>query len=615
MDLNSKRITVILAVLTISLVLLSIFPPDICVYAPDPSIEQQQESKSLYLIADHHTAKFDAWGIRYDCMATYQATYDLDYSTDPAGIALDAIFNENLNETPTLFVTSEFSGGVEMIDATTMRGLGVSSGPSDLAGIDVDDVNDVIYAVERNSDNLYVYDWDSSSKTLTPKAGFNPHHLRGCSGAFGIALDEKGGILWVADSGAGLARAYNITSWSEIMSFAPSHKPVDITVNRKEGIVYTVSISTGANVPSGCGSNLLSKYEVATGVETKVDMGHQGIGVAVDEERGCVYVTGDGKLEVWNTSATPWTQIQQSSLSGNPAGICIPQVPIGYDELNLRKDDGLGSARVGGGDTINYTIGFDNLNNDFTIHNAVLVDMLPPETTFVSASDGGVYNAATHTVTWDIGSLSPRAPTSNVSVVARVKPIAPPEVIKNEYGISGDSPYRRIDYEKYIITNTSRGPIASFSESAHDVLVDEEIVFNASASYHPNGSITSYFWHFGDGTNDTGKIASHSYSSSGTYVVTLTVTGSHGWISVATVTLTVGVLDGRTLLEFLPWIGVASFGSASFFVGFLYMKARRQLKDVRKGINGSRRFEVICSQCKTMNAPGARFCRKCGKPL
>ncbi|NIN33951.1 MAG: PKD domain-containing protein, partial [Gammaproteobacteria bacterium] len=64
-------------------------------------------------------------------------------------------------------------------------------------------------------------------------------------------------------------------------------------------------------------------------------------------------------------------------------------------------------------------------------------------------------------------------------------------------------------------------PVASFTESAETVYTDETISFNASSSYDPDGSIISYFWDLGDGTNATGVVVVHSYADDGNYTVTL----------------------------------------------------------------------------------------------
>jgi hypothetical protein len=52
--------------------------------------------------------------------------------------------------------------------------------------------------------------------------------------------------------------------------------------------------------------------------------------------------------------------------------------------------------------------------------------------------------------------------------------------------------------------------------------------FNASSSHSYGPKIVTYEWDFGDGTTGTGKIVEHSYSSAGSYNVTLTITDDYG---------------------------------------------------------------------------------------
>lgn len=70
-------------------------------------------------------------------------------------------------------------------------------------------------------------------------------------------------------------------------------------------------------------------------------------------------------------------------------------------------------------------------------------------------------------------------------------------------------------------------PEASFTFSPTSPEVDQTVTFDASNSSDPDGTIVDYFWIFGDGTteNQTGGVTTiHSYTSEGSYNVTLTVT-------------------------------------------------------------------------------------------
>jgi hypothetical protein len=72
-----------------------------------------------------------------------------------------------------------------------------------------------------------------------------------------------------------------------------------------------------------------------------------------------------------------------------------------------------------------------------------------------------------------------------------------------------------------------------------NIYVGQNAIFDAtkSADY---GTITSYEWSFGDGTNGTGAVVSHSYDKEGTYQVELNVTDSDDFSSSETFTITVG---------------------------------------------------------------------------
>jgi hypothetical protein len=69
--------------------------------------------------------------------------------------------------------------------------------------------------------------------------------------------------------------------------------------------------------------------------------------------------------------------------------------------------------------------------------------------------------------------------------------------------------------------------------------VGETVTFNGSSSTPNGGALTSWFWDFDDGENDTGEIVTHDFDAAGTYDVTLTVTDSECQSSNITKTVTV----------------------------------------------------------------------------
>ena len=72
-------------------------------------------------------------------------------------------------------------------------------------------------------------------------------------------------------------------------------------------------------------------------------------------------------------------------------------------------------------------------------------------------------------------------------------------------------------------------PVALFTLSPSHPVAGEDIQFDASTSYDPDGTILSYAWSFGDGTSASNIVVfPRAYSSPGAYLVELVVTDDSG---------------------------------------------------------------------------------------
>jgi PKD domain len=78
-------------------------------------------------------------------------------------------------------------------------------------------------------------------------------------------------------------------------------------------------------------------------------------------------------------------------------------------------------------------------------------------------------------------------------------------------------------------------PVATFQFGPPSPKVGDIVLFDASASFDPDGTIVSYEWDWGDGDlHGFGRNQDHDFSAPGTYFVTLTVTDNVGLKSTAT---------------------------------------------------------------------------------
>lgn len=121
--------------------------------------------------------------------------------------------------------------------------------------------------------------------------------------------------------------------------------------------------------------------------------------------------------------------------------------------------------------------------------------------------------------------------------------------------------------------NSNQTPAAAFSASTYAGESPLTVNFNASSSSDPDGSISAYSWNFGDSTGGSGVSVSHTFGTSGTYTVVLTVTDNLGATHSATETIVVSspVVSGlppdpATVAPALNPAEAAQIGDSSAFL-------------------------------------------------
>ncbi len=79
-----------------------------------------------------------------------------------------------------------------------------------------------------------------------------------------------------------------------------------------------------------------------------------------------------------------------------------------------------------------------------------------------------------------------------------------------------------------LITVENTPPLASCRFSSDSPVLGEWILFDASSSFDPDGTLIDFLWDFGDGTSTRGTRVGHAYTEIGVYSVRLTVVDNAG---------------------------------------------------------------------------------------
>ena len=180
---------------------------------------------------------------------------------------------------------------------------------------------------------------------------------------------------------------------------------------------------------------------------------------------------------------------------------------------------------VDAGANVTWTLTYGN-NGNANATSVVVADTLPANTTFVSATNGGVLSGST--VTWNLGTLTPGA-TGNVQVVARVTSPLANGTILNHASYNIDSAQTNVAGGAAVTTTVVSAPALTLQQS------------DAPDPVNAGNNLTYTFAYSNTGNaNATGTVLSEPLPANTTYVSSTPA----GTVSGGTVTWNLGTVLG-----------------------------------------------------------------------
>ena len=111
--------------------------------------------------------------------------------------------------------------------------------------------------------------------------------------------------------------------------------------------------------------------------------------------------------------------------------------------------------------------------------------------------------------------------------------------VKDNNEISSEPTTYNLTIEQEGAGHSNQPPTAEI-EGLYQGEINKELTFDGSGSHDNDGSITVYQWDFGDETLGTGVSPTHTYTTSGTYTVSLQIIDDDGAIGTASMSVSIG---------------------------------------------------------------------------
>lgn len=169
-------------------------------------------AKSVFIISKHAVpSQAQAYGIVGDQVARQG---QVEINTYNPGFG--AVGNSVWSDRELMFVTYENSRKIVWSSTKDLRKVGESdTGVTNLAGIVVDETNERIYVVRRETDDLYIHSYEEASNSLIleQQADLTLRYPGEYVTAWGMALDEQNALLYVSNANE-YVDVFRTSDWS-----------------------------------------------------------------------------------------------------------------------------------------------------------------------------------------------------------------------------------------------------------------------------------------------------------------------------------------------------------------------------------------------------------------
>jgi DNA-binding beta-propeller fold protein YncE/PKD repeat protein len=351
----------------------------------------------------------------------------------------------------------------------------------------------------------------------------------GTVGIRGVVLDNQTNELFVVDPLNSTVAAVNGTNGQEILPWIPPIVGVD-----------SVSYDAGDQMVYALGQSVWMVDPVShriVGAPIAISPHVVAWSIVYDPSREFLYVVSN------ESPAWPGTLsvIDGSSIAASESAYVT--MPLGQLPADLQPIELPGSAAPGSGEiwVTNFVSG------------TVSIVASPPQVTFLAASPNPVDVAApSHILLGIVGGAGPSQvtysglPSSCVSLDALSLSCTPPRQGSYTINVTVTDTLGITTSAQTVLSVSPPFTINLALDGGTSTEVDLGSSMNGSATAMGGTAPYNFTWAFGDSNSETGGRVSHSYSTVGTYLVTVTATDSGGGISSGTGMVTVEPLPIST---------------------------------------------------------------------